>query len=464
MLARLLDFLGFRPARRAAAPESVAAPRPETPAPRATVPEGHTGQTEALLAHTLVLDRDQRAAGYLVSLREQLAGHVRAPGRQARDFLDLLKVESLLRDGHSLLGTRAVYLPVWDGFLPHAALDRLQGAGVVLVLQAEAPDAAPPDATLARVSALRAAGLRIALEDRIGTPWFEAFAALADFFTLDSSQRPPGELRRLGEQLQLAYPATGWLAWNVATQDDFGVMHRLGCDGFQGGFVTHRGDWQGNRVQPRSLAVARVMNRLNDDVETRDLAAVLKHDMALTYRLLRYVNAAAWGINNPITSVEQALIVLGRQPLRRWLALLLFAGARSGAGSALIETALARARFMELLGAPRMSREECEQLFVLGLFSLLDVVMQVPLAEALAPLNLSEAVTDALLTRRGPLQPYLTLTEASERGDSAAMFAAREVLGVAAGEINARQFEALSWVHALEEGPAAPRPASLQSA
>ena len=218
--------------------------------------------------------------------------------------------------------------------------------------------------------------------------------------------------------------------------------------------MTHREAWQGHRLQPHSMRVAMLLNRLREDTETRELAAVLKHDVALTYRLLRYVNAAAWGINNPITSIEHALVVLGRMPLRRWLALLLFGSARKDGGSnALMEVALTRARFMELLGADRVGKDECEQLFMTGLFSLLDVIMRVPLPDALKPVKVPDTVSDALLRREGPWLPYLQIAEALELGQADVVEEAATGLGLTMDDINRRQIDALLWVQASSESP-----------
>jgi len=406
-----------------------------------------------LLARADVLDRSRELAGFAFSLHESAAGKVRAHSRRARDFLDELKVDTLLRGARSLLETRTAYIPIWDGFLPSPAVERLAGTRSVLVLQPEQTDAAPAPSLLARAAELRRAGLRVALDDHADSPWFAAFSHQADQFVLDSARRTPAELRQLGSRLLRLAPNVGWLAWNVATEEDFEHVHRLGCEAFHGRFVTRREDWKGNRLQPHSMRVARLINQLREDTETRELAEVLKHDVALTYRLLRYVNAAAWGIDNPITSIEHALVVLGRMPLRRWLALLLFGSAQRGQGSnALMEVALTRARFMELLGAGRMNKEECEQLFMAGLFSLLDVMMRVPLAEALKPVNVPAVVSDGLLGRRGPILPYLRIAEALEEGRVEVLEEAGAELGLGSEELNRRQIDALLWVQASGGG------------
>ena len=464
MFKSLLRFFTGAPAPRPVAPPAAAVPAAavvEPPAPAeaaALTPVVAAEEESLLLARADILSRGRELCGFAFTLRESAAGKVRAKTRRARDFLDELQIDTLLRSAPALLAARTAYVPVWDGFLPHPALQRLVGTGSVLVLRAEDAESAPVPELLERVAALRSSGLRIALEDHLDSPWFDAFAPFADLFLLDAARRTPADMRQVGPRLLRNFPNVGWVAWNVATEEDFELVHRLGCEGFHGGFVTHRADWQGNRLQPHSMRVAMLINRLREDTETRELATVLKHDVALTYRLLRYVNAAAWGINHSITSIEHALVVLGREPLRRWLALLLFGSAQSTPGAgALMELALVRARFMELLGGGRLSREDCEQLFMLGLFSLLDVIMRVPLAEALKPVHLPDTVSAALLARRGPLIAYLALAEATEQGDPAGVETARETLGASIDEINQRQVEALLWVQA-SAGGASPLP------
>ncbi len=464
MFKSLLRLFSGSAGRVAPAPVSpVAEPPPavsEAPATEAPEPvaqrlpqDDAAAEPAPLLARADVLDRSRGLAGFAFALHESAAGKVRVHSRRSRDFLDQLKVDTLLRGALPLLETRTAYIPIWDGFLPNPALERLAGTRGVLLLQPEQTDAPPAPSLLARAAELRRAGLRVALDDHADSPWFEAFSHQADQFVLDSARRTPAELRQLGSRLLRLAPNVGWLAWNVATEEDFEHVHRLGCEAFHGRFVTRREDWKGNRLQPHSMQVARLINRLREDAETHELAEVMKRDVALTYRLLRYVNAAAWGFCNPITSIEHALVVLGRMPLRRWLALLLFGSAQREQGpNALMEVALTRARFMELLGAGRMNKEECEQLFMAGLFSLLDVMMRVPLAEALKPVNVPEIVSDALLERRGPILPYLRIAEALEEGRVEVLEEVGAELGLGSDELNRRQIDALLWVQASGGG------------
>ena len=194
------------------------------------------------------------------------------------------------------------------------------------------------------------------------------------------------------------------------------------------------------------MNIAMLINQVRADCDMREMAKVLKQDMAMSYRLLRYVNAAALGLNHTISSIEQGLMVLGQSQLDRWLTLLLLGGSGAGGGSALMEMALTRARFLELLGRTRVSEDQCERLFVLGLFSMLDIALQVPLPEAIRPLRLPDEMSMALLEHKGPLGSYLALAEACERGRVEQVCKLCDALKLTPGILNLRQLEALEWV------------------
>jgi c-di-GMP phosphodiesterase len=241
--------------------------------------------------------------------------------------------------------------------------------------------------------------------------------------------RLPGEIEESFKRLRRTYPQLSRAAWDISTQDEFEFARQFDCIRFQGGFVTRRNDWHGRVLAPQVLAVATLINELRQGADMRELAKVLKQDIAMSYRLLRYVNTAARGLNHQLSSIEQALLVLGQEQLDRWLTLLMLGGSLGG-NTALMETALVRARFLELLGEGRFAPGQCERLFVLGLFSMLDIALRVPMEEALKPLHLPEAATQALLKREGPFGPYLSLVEAVERCDAERMLKHAVAIGL----------------------------------
>jgi EAL and modified HD-GYP domain-containing signal transduction protein len=185
------------------------------------------------------------------------------------------------------------------------------------------------------------------------------------------------------------------------------------------------GDFNAQVAAPRQRAlqgdVLRNIGLLNAVRDERkplaDLTRELRGDVGLCYRLLRQVNSPAVGVSRPVESIDQAVLILGRSEVYRWLSVLLLASVSGRRTSrALQEVSLARARLLELLARERGS-EPPDALFTVGLLSLLNVMLEMPMSQVLQPLRLSEPAHLALLDRSGPWHELLTLSEALERHD-----------------------------------------------
>lgn len=208
-------------------------------------------------------------------------------------------------------------------------------------------------------------------------------------------------------------------------------------------------------VQPATQRLCQLLNDVVADRDTAQIGAALRADLALSYRLLRFVNSPAVGLAQPVESVEQAVMVLGRAELYRWLSVLLTAsGSGRKASRALQEVAMARARLLELLAAGRADTPPAA-LFTVGLLSMLDALLQVPLADALAPLQIADAAREAIVDHSGPWWPLLQLAIAVERHD----LAEAEPLAASHGGLEAvlaQAEQAWAWSAELSRSQAAP--------
>ena len=176
-------------------------------------------------------------------------------------------------------------------------------------------------------------------------------------------------------------------------------------------------------LQTGTLRLCKLLNALMQDRDTATVAQDIRGNVALSYKLLRFVNSPAVGLSRAVESVEQAVMVLGRNELYRWLSvLLLSAGDARSSSKALQEIALARARLLESLAEQRGDavNHPPAALFTVGLLSLLDVLLQQPLTQVMQPLRLTDAARQALLDHSGPWAPYLQLAADLERHDMAA--------------------------------------------
>jgi EAL and modified HD-GYP domain-containing signal transduction protein len=235
------------------------------------------------------------------------------------------------------------------------------------------------------------------------------------------------------------------IARNVNTLEDFEAARAAGFTYFQGpGWQCPRPDHAAKNVL-RSH-VLELINLTKVQADVSDLEGVLLRDPLLSYQLLRLVNSAGSGLVQPVRSMAQALMVLGYQPLYRWLVTLLYtAGDHDERAEALLHTALTRARLMESLGGEQLGRAHRDGLYLTGMFSLLDVLLGKPMVEALAGLSLTRPLLEALLDRHGTYAPWLELALALENPAEAPVTEAANRLELSAENLNAAHIDALIW-------------------
>jgi EAL and modified HD-GYP domain-containing signal transduction protein len=246
---------------------------------------------------------------------------------------------------------------------------------------------------------------------------------LADGDAVDFRRWTPGAggidaLRRAISEARRAEPRSTLIACDLDSVDAIEQCLAAGATWASGRFA---GQASKRPSQPMQADVQRIIGLLNSLGDERkpltDLTRDLRTDAPLCYRLLRQVNSPGMGLTRSVDSIEQAVLVLGRAELQRWLSVLMLASVHGRPTSrAVQEVALARARLLELL-APGAPGPTPDALFTVGLLSLLDVMLQMPLEQALGPLRLSADASAALLLHSGPWHRWLALAQALERRD-----------------------------------------------
>lgn len=196
--------------------------------------------------------------------------------------------------------------------------------------------------------------------------------------------------------------------------------------------------------------IVQAMDLVARNADLRELDAVLRRDAALSFRLLRYINSAGFGLGTQVLSLRHAVNLLGYSTLQRWLGLLLATAGGGVHAPALVQAAVCRGRVAELLGAQMLGRREAEELFMAGMFSLLDRLLGIPMEKVLEQVKLPEPVCEALLSRQGVYGPFLQLVEAGEdaSADGAAL---AEALFISPQTVNAFQMQALAWARQFRD-------------
>ena len=273
------------------------------------------------------------------------------------------------------------------------------------------------DETLAACREMVRCGYRLALDDYVYEPRSLPLLDMASIVKIDVLGRPLAELECVAKQL--APSGVRLLAERVETADIRDACAGFGYELFQGYLFSRPETLTKTDVSAGQLAIMRLLNLLQDPATTdAALDGAFQGDVALCYKLLRIVNAAAVG-GRGITSIPHAVRMVGRETLHRWLAVILVAslGRKGDVTHEIALTAITRARMCELLATNSAVQQNAGSAFIVGLLSLLDTLLEVPMDKILARLELSDEVRGALLGRDSPLGGPLRLVQAYERAD-----------------------------------------------
>lgn len=429
-------------------------PNPDTAASKAAEADA----TPRFITRQPILDSHQNIVGYELKLRSRFPVIV-VPGatslQQIHDEALLVSVIDL--DFQRALGTHITFIPIASETLASPLLEQLPAGKVVICLDARELATAPE--ILTRCAELAQTGVALALDntDQVApetltlaqwhaAPWAYLRLNIAELDSLELAEHVDTVLARRAPQGKAQIIATG-----VDTEEAFEAACRLPIAFFQGDYLTQVRPARGHRLSSSRMHVMEILNLVMGEAESAEIEERFKRDAALSYKLMRYLNSAALGLRQPVKSIGHALYMLGHNQLYRWLTLLLFASDQGDPRSqTLLRNALVRARFTENLGQERLTRSERGGLFIVGILSMLDVLLNLPMQQALSTLSLPQTIVDALVRREGLYAPYLKLAIACENQDQASIAQVAGETGISADAVNLAHISALIWSESLE--------------
>jgi EAL and modified HD-GYP domain-containing signal transduction protein len=305
----------------------------------------------------------------------------------------------------------------------------------------------PDPETLRACEQAKAAGYTLALDDFVGQPELRPFLPYVDVLKVDLRVATPAVVRKTADEFRAS--RFRLIAEKVETSADFDNARQLGFSHFQGYFFCRPEIVSRKEIPSAKLIYMQFLRELTrPSLDYRKLEQVIKLDVALSVKLLRYLNAASFGWRREVTSLQQALTLLGEQPFRRWASLLVMAELSADGSRELLTTCLVRGRFCELLasGAGLPGREL--DLFLMGLLSLMDALVGRPLAELIGGLSLPPDISAALIGSDPPGPPgsVLRLVIAYERGQWDEVDALAATLGLPTeNELPVLYRDAVAW-------------------
>ncbi|MFN3544644.1 MAG: EAL and HDOD domain-containing protein [Thiobacillus sp.] len=425
-------------------------PAREAPAKAAAPEAAKPAKAPSVMRREAMLGRDQRVAGYTFMLRRALDEQRDSTLPEMRRLYDDTLLGNLQRMEISrLLGQRMAFVPLAPASLALPLVDAWPAAGTVWQLDLDA--GAVDDAVLARVSELKTRGFGFAVEaDAALRPCHSALLPLVDYVLVDVSSEDMAAITAQIAALAKLAASRRLVAVGVQTLEAFHMCHKLQFALFMGPFITRRENLGNPTMGPSRAKVLDLMNRVRTGAEQPELAAQFRQDPALSVRLLRYVNSPGMGLLNKIGGIEQALMVLGQDKLYRWLTMVLFTGGQAQElDHAVLENALVRGRVAEQLAGRALFAKARDEIFVAGLFSLLDLVMRMPMEQVLKQISLPAEITEAILHNKGPYAPYLALAVACEQDDQSSIEALAKEIGREVADINGIHMDALLWAQSL---------------
>jgi EAL and modified HD-GYP domain-containing signal transduction protein len=381
------------------------------PAPHGDRVSDSTGNAAAFyMARQPILDRDQRIHGYELLFRDNMTNAADIRNGDAatsrvilNSFVDV-GIDRLVGNSLGFFNlTRKLLLRHKDFPFPntHVAFEVLEDVEV-------------DDQLLYAVEDLAKQGFTIALDDFFFRANVERLIELAHLVKVDILDHTPAELEALVARLRRYQVQL--VAEKVETQAQYEHCRELGFEYFQGYYLCRPEMLSGKALPDSKISVLRLLAQLQDpNVGPKELDSIIRNDVALTYKLLRCVNSAYFGVPLKITSISHAIVYLGLDMIRNWARLVTLAGL-ADRPPALVKFALTRARMAELLAA-NLAASARDAAFTVGLFSLLDALLKTPMEDVLARVSLSDDINRALLDGQGPYGPILAIARAYEQAD-----------------------------------------------
>jgi EAL and modified HD-GYP domain-containing signal transduction protein len=392
------------------------------------------------IARQPIFDRKKDVFGYELLFRSGQENQYEAADGDA-STLDLIAGSFLVIGLDELTGGKRGFI----NFTRNLLLDNVAALLPKELVTVEIlEDIVPDEKIMAACRHLKASGYMLALDDFVmassGSPLLE----LADIVKVDFLGTTPEERRRLADECAARHIRA--LAEKVETIDDFEAALVYGYSYFQGNFFAKPVIRSGNRVSANKLSHLRMLNEVNrTELSYDQLEGVIKQDVSLTYNLLRFINSAWFGLRYQITSIKHALVLLGPKEIRKWFALVALRFMGADKPSELLLRSLTRARMGESLAPLVGMLESGPELFLLGMFSVIDALLDLPMPEVVAKLPLSDQVQKALLGEPCAFKTVFDALMAYEKGDWATFLRLTAELNLDPSRAPEIYIESLKW-------------------
>lgn len=310
-------------------------------------------------------------------------------------------------------------------------------------------------ALLTRLQKLKDDGFRLALDDFILQEGYlrnKKIFEIVDYIKIDFLESSTAEREAVGNLLN-EYPHIRLLAEKVETAAQYNAAKEAGYELFQGYFFAKPEIMEGYEIPSNVNLHFQIIEQINrEHPSISQIADLIMRDVSLSYKMLRFINSPAVDVVTKVSSIKQALILVGLKEIKKWLHVLAMRelnNEEDGRVQALVDYSLTRAKLCELL-AIREGKDNPDEYFLAGMFSLMNIIMKSKWEDILPLISVSDLVADTLKGLRTPITPYLEIAEAIERFDLNHLEILTVAYGIQYEELSDICTQANRWAQTLE--------------
>ena len=291
-------------------------------------------------------------------------------------------------------------------------------------------------------------GYEIALDDFLYREELKPLIELAKIIKIDFMATP---IDKIAEYVERLTPfGVKFLAEKVETREEVEKAVDMGFSYFQGYFFSKPQIVKGKDVSPSRMTLTQMVAEANkEEIKFEELEKIVSRDVSISYKLLRYMNSSYFRRLQEISSIKQAMVLLGQKGLRRFISLILMSQLTSDKPEELLRTSIIRARLCELLGKEESVSTNDSELFTLGLFSLIDAILDEGMEKLMEELPLSEGIKRALVSDEGGLADFLKLIRAYEVGDWKILSQTSSGIGIREEKLPEYYMDAVAWADSM---------------
>ena len=295
---------------------------------------------------------------------------------------------------------------------------------------------------------LKRKGYKLVLDDFIFHNNLKPLMDIADIIKIDFTQSRPDDILRLKDMVNMK--RVRFLAEKVETKEQYRDAFDLGYSLFQGYFFCKPVIIAGKDIPGYKVNFMRIIQEINEpEADFGHLETIIKHDLALSYKFLQLINSAAFGFYSKITSIKQALSLLGINEFKKWVSLLALSGMGDDKPRELISLSIVRARFCEEVARTLGLRDETSDLFFMGMFSLIDAFIDKPMDSILRELPVSRPVKQALLGQKNRYRAIYEMLIAYEKGNWDRFNGFAELLKIDEESVSRIYLDSISWANSF---------------